>query len=78
MCMGGRSSPPPTHRQYDSSKYYNGNIYDPKPEPKPVVSNQNNNDSGNDSRSGGGTIVQSSGLTIVDDEFNSNTGLTIS
>jgi len=77
MCMGGGSSPTPTHRQYDSSKYYNGNIYDPKPEPKPVVSNQNNNDSGSDSPSGGGTIVQSSGLSIVDDNYNKTNNVNI-
>ncbi len=77
MCMGGGSSPTPTHRQYDSSKYYNGNIYDPKPEPPPQVSNQNNNDSGNDSPSGGGTIVQSSGLEVIDNKFNMDNGLNI-
>lgn len=77
MCMGGSSSPPPTHRQYDSSKYYNGNIYDPKPEPTPQVSNQNNNDSGGDGNTGGGTIIQSSGLNVVDNKFNNDNNLSI-
>ena len=41
MCLGGQPSTPAPTNVKDNSMYYNGNVFDPKPEEKvsPVESN---------------------------------------
>jgi hypothetical protein len=65
MCLGGRPSTPAPTNVKDNSMYYNGNIFDPKPEEEletetnsmgtPVTVNNPTTNSAN-----------SSGLTIAD------------